>query len=879
MPDDPDPRPFEDRSTGDLPGAAGNSSRGMFGGSSGSSHAEHEPPPERIGAYRILGAIGRGGMGTVYRAVREDDAGQRVVAIKLVRKGVDTEDVLKRFEHEGHILNALDHPNIARFFGSGQTDDGRPYFVMEHVEGMSITDHCDTQNLSIRRRLELFCKVCAAVHHAHTNLIVHRDLKPENILVTPAGEPKLLDFGIAKVLNPSLARAQVVTGPAIRLMTPEYASPEQVRGQPIRTVSDVYSLGVLLYELLCGHRPYQLPSRVEQEVIRVICETDPERPSTALRRVETQHTPDGGTREITPDTVAKHRDERVESLRRQISGDLDDIVLMAMHKLPDRRYESAEGMAKDITRHIRGEPVEARRAGARAVYVARKFVRRHKTGVIATAAALVMLAIGGSAAVWQWHDKVEAQLEQAQAKQDQLIQATFTNVLWENFGSRIVDISLPATQRQALWQEILNDFEDAAAAFGDDDPLVMAEFAKALSELGDVQGSPRGSNLGDSPGALASYERSYDLFEAALNQQPENPRLIAGAARARVYMGDILRDLDRSAQAIEQYKQAQATLDRLSTEDQKQLPFMRIRNAAALGQSQVALRICDLDTARNLSTSTLAARLETAQAHPQSNAAHRDVTTGHIHAGEVHTKLREFADAESQFRRALALRRATLEREPENPRYRRDVAVAQLYLGQAILDQARYDSALRELNTARDICETLVAEAPDDARARKTLIHVLNALSDAFQRSSDHTAALAAAADALQTLDWLDANTSEATVPRLRADALMLNGKAHLALNQFDVARAALEAALDLTEQQLALESARGSFLRKIITVCTALGDLEVAASAGNDKPNNEAAAWYTRALNTCKDKNICGLEPRLVDELTNKLRAAGGVP
>ena len=234
----------------------------------------------RLGAYEITHEIGRGGMGAVYAAHRADDEYKKRVAIKLVKRGMDTREVLKRFRYERQILAALDHPNIARLLDGGTTGDGLPFFVMEYVEGEPLTRYCETHNLLLTERLELFREVCAAVSYAHQNLVVHRDLKPDNILVTPDGTPKLLDFGIAKLLRPDFFPDTVIpTGLAVRPMTPDYASPEQVRGLPITTASDVYSLGVVLYELLTGHKPYTLTSYTPQEIERVICQEEPRRPS------------------------------------------------------------------------------------------------------------------------------------------------------------------------------------------------------------------------------------------------------------------------------------------------------------------------------------------------------------------------------------------------------------------------------------------------------------------------------------------------------------------------------------------------------------------------------------------------------------------------
>ena len=234
----------------------------------------------QFGAYQIIREIGRGGLGAVYLAARADDEYRKEVAIKLVRRGLDTEDILRRFRNERQILAQLDHPNIARLIDGGTTDEGLPYFVMEYVNGEPIGAYCDAHSLSTTERLNLFRKVCAAVTYAHQNLVIHRDLKPSNILVASDGEPKLLDFGIAKLLGQDEeALAQTMAGQ--RVMTPEYASPEQVKGEKITTASDVYSLGVLLYELLTGRRPYRLKTRTAEEIARAITDQEPERPSTA----------------------------------------------------------------------------------------------------------------------------------------------------------------------------------------------------------------------------------------------------------------------------------------------------------------------------------------------------------------------------------------------------------------------------------------------------------------------------------------------------------------------------------------------------------------------------------------------------------------------
>src|SRR5574341_376668 len=313
----------------------------------------------RLGAYEIVREVGRGGMGAVYEAVRADKEFTKRVAIKLVKRGMDTDFILRRFRTERQILAALDHPNIARLLDGGTTDDGLPYFVMEFIAGQPLYQYCDERRLSINDRLRLFRSICDAVDSAHQKQVVHRDIKPSNVLVTCDGVPKLLDFGIAKLLNPDLAGdiTHDPTATAMRLMTPEYASPEQVQGAPITPSTDVYSLGVLLYELLTGHRPYRLYNRAPHEIARVICEEPPAPLSIIITRPHDLL--NLGSEETTLDRVYQARGASVEILRRDLAGVLEDIVSRALRKEPEWRYPSAKQLADDITCYLEGRPLSS----------------------------------------------------------------------------------------------------------------------------------------------------------------------------------------------------------------------------------------------------------------------------------------------------------------------------------------------------------------------------------------------------------------------------------------------------------------------------------------------------------------------------------------
>lgn len=356
--------------------------------------ASHLMLGRNVGPYRIVREIGHGGMGVVYLAARADEAFERLVAVKVLPRGLEGEDIVRRFRSERQILASLDHPNITRLLDGGATEDGLPYLVMEYIEGRPIDKYCNATELNISERLRLFQQVCAAVSYAHRNLVVHRDIKPSNVLVTKEGVPHLLDFGIAKLLAPGAVPSDAAMT-ALHPLTPEYASPEQVRGEPVTTSSDVYSLGVLLFRLLTNLRPYRAEAATGRALERAICEEEPEKPSaTVLRAGEANEKASGGAPPEIPEGSP-------EKLSRRLAADLDNIVLMAMRKEPQRRYASADQLSDDISRHLSDLPVIAR-SDTRG-YRLNKFIRRNRTAVAAAAIVLGTLITGLGITLWQVH--------------------------------------------------------------------------------------------------------------------------------------------------------------------------------------------------------------------------------------------------------------------------------------------------------------------------------------------------------------------------------------------------------------------------------------------------------------------------------------------
>ena len=353
-----------------------------------------------LGPYEILREIGRGGMGTVYLARRDDGLFQQQVAIKVVTPESAGGEIIQRFEQEREILASLEHPNIARIYDGGSTEEGWPYFVMEYVEGKPIDEWCEERKLNVSERVRLFRSVCAAVHYAHQHRVVHRDLKPSNILVTADGTVKLLDFGIAKLVRVEAdQKTALVTRTGIRLMTPEYASPEQVRAEETTPLTDLYSLGVILYELVTGRRPYRLKSRIFHEVVRVVCEQPPTLPSIAVTEMDVRPGEDGKTITVAPGLLSQSREGTPSDLKRRLSGDLDSILLKTLEKEPRRRYRSVEQFSTDLERHLGGQPIVAEQSG-RLSELARA-AGRYRVTIALGLALLVALYIGDIRIGWR----------------------------------------------------------------------------------------------------------------------------------------------------------------------------------------------------------------------------------------------------------------------------------------------------------------------------------------------------------------------------------------------------------------------------------------------------------------------------------------------
>jgi serine/threonine protein kinase len=655
------------------------------------SPARDEVAGQKVGPYQLIRKIGVGGMGAVYLAARADDTFNKRVAIKLVRADIDTQAVLRRFRQERQILAPLDHPNITKLLDGGTTEQGHPYFVMDYVEGTRIDLYCDNHKLSINERIALFREICSAVQYIHQNLVIHRDLKPGNILVTADGVPKLLDFGIAKLLKPEFFTTSLdATLAEFRPMTPGYASPEQMRGEPVTTASDVYSLGVILYELLTSCRPYKLKGDAPEEIRHAVCEQEPDKPSTTLTRVERNRGDTGSS--ATAEMVAAMRATVPEKLRRQLSGDLDNIVLKALRKEPQRRYSSAEQLSEDLRRHLEGLPVMAHRDSRS--YRTGKFIRRHKVGV--AAAALIFLSLIGGVLGTTWQMSV-ARRERARAQQQfNDVRKLTTSFLFE-FHNAIQNLPGSTPARQLLVQRAL-EYLSKLASQDQGDPGLQRELAEAYLKVGDVQGNPYGSNLGDIQGAVQSYQKALDISQALVRANPKDAAARGYLARSNKALGEVLAHIGRPSEAAADLRQAIAMLEPLTAAKP------------------------DDDLRFDLSNSY--EELADLLGHP-----------GQPNLGDP-------AGAMANYRKALAVDEGIIAKEPANQRAQRGATIVRMRIGDMQLQQDDLKGAMEEYRAALETFEALAAAAPTDAGARRRVGFGYRKLGGVMEELGDKHGAL-----------------------------------------------------------------------------------------------------------------------------------------
>ncbi len=682
-------------------------------GEQAASFSQPESRQERFGRYKLVRRIGQGGMGAVFEAIRVDDFHKKV-ALKIIKQGLDSDFARTRFLQERQTLAGLEHPYIARLLDGGETDDGSPFLVLEFVDGQPITDYC--AKLDRTARLHLFLKVCEAVEHAHRNLVVHRDLKPANILVTATGEPKLLDFGIAKLLDPGSSQTQ--TGFAA--LTPDYASPEQVRGEPITTASDVYSLGVILYQLLTGRKPYALDTATLLEMDRIVCQLPPAPPG--------------------------------------LGDELDHILLMALRKEPDRRYAGVQRFAEDIERYLDHRPVSARADTIR--YRAQKFVRRNWWQIAGVATVILSLGVGLGFSV----------IEQRRANRRFNEVRQLANQFLFEFHDEIANTPGTVKAREMIVRTALKYLNSLAADASGDSGLQW-EMAVAYGKVAAAQGSTQSPSLRRRPDAMASYEKAF-----ALARPLAEHRLLNDQQRAAFV--NLLGEAEMMRLSLIEYDAA-IRLGREAVDRSAGLPAAVQRGAllrlgTSLGYSG------DLLGSLAIEERALPILREAAQRDP-SYENRRVLATNLVSLGHFQGRLTRFSEAAATEAEALGRLRALAAERPLNTEMRRRVFNCSYYL--ALVEGAadrpsegnfakgieRFEEALAELgvqieadahdNSTRNdaaLAHIQLALAHMESAPGKALQHALLAAKILDAASPDNKATRAeariAAADALRNL-------------------------------------------------------------------------------------------------------------------------------
>ncbi len=612
---------------------------------------------QTIGSWKVIRPLAEGGMGIVYLVERQDGQFQQRGALKFIRHGLATEEMVRRFKRERQILATLDHPNMARLLDGGTTADGLPWLVMEYVEGVPLYQWCSEHAPTLRDRLRLFLTLCGSVEAAHRRLILHRDIKPGNVLVTAEGTPRLLDFGVAKIFSPDGIGPESDLTTLQAPLTPEYASPEQLRGSEVTTATDVYSLGVLLYELITGARPYPTRAEGAAELVRTVLEKDPVRPSTAVAGTGGATT----AREPTTRALPLPPSGSSAALGRALSGDLDNIVLKALSKETTRRYSSVAGLSEDLKRYLDGRPVEARPSTWS--YRASKFVRRNKAAVTMGTAALLAILVGAGVALW---NAAEARKQQAVAERRLRDVTVMANtVLWDvNEGLAAIPGTTPLREKIV---DMATKYLNGIAAEGVQDTALVRTLADAFDKLGTVQGYAANPNVGHTNQAYQSLKKAYELRDWLVKQNPKHE--------------EYRLDLCISATKLCNYDREHGNAAEATVMSRRAVELM-----AQLRAEYPNTRRYRINTPRLL---------------------HNDGLTL-IEAGKVDEGIARIREGIVEFAAVAAW-------EPQEPAHRFAVAKATTGLAEALVMQpGTTDSALVALGRAQSILEDLLRETPGD---------------------------------------------------------------------------------------------------------------------------------------------------------------------
>ncbi len=852
---------------------------------------------KKIDDYLILEEIGSGGMGAVYLAEQQGENLSHRVALKLIKRGMDTASVLKRFVMERQILANLEHPNIARFLDGGTTEDGLPYFVMEYVEGLPIKKYCDAHDLDTKARLELFRKVCAAVSFAHQNLIVHRDLKPSNILVTDAGEPKLLDFGIAKLLHPDWSLEETeATATMFRVMTPEYASPEQLRGLPVTTASDVYSLGVVLYELLTGARPFKIESRSPEQIALIVLTEEPVKPSdfgfrTSERGFKKKSEVTDKNQNLK--TNESHKIRNPKSEIRNLKGDLDNIILKALRKESERRYQSVQEFSEDLRRHLEGLPVTA--TADTVSYRISKFVKRHRAGVFA--AGLIALTLIGATAVTTWQAR-RANQERDKAEQRFRQVRKLANLVVFEYHDGIEKLAGSTAIREKMVKDALEYLDNLSAESGTDADL-QRELAAAYQKVGDVQGSPYQANLGNSKGALESYKKALAIREKLHSDSKENAQVKLDLIQSYSAVGELSQVTGNLPEAFENYRKAFAVFDTLNetTESKRALAVLFRHHAKALvlngklaeamenfkksinvSNELIAADPNDASFKRNLGLANiyfgdalvasgdlkgaLAAEREaynmlSSLISPNDAQSRREANNAYSRIARVLGRMGDKKGALETALKSLSIDEELLKADPSNSLARRDAAIGYYKVAQAFSAVGDVQAAVANFRKAIELCETEIAANPLRTEMRGDLVAYLYWLGESLEKTKEMMEALESYKKMMAIQQFLaDEDPTNALQRGNLAVGLTKVSNMSLKYGSKTEALEGFQKALAIREELVAANPENATGRGQLAFIYKGLGDYFASLGKSGNRVEGwrEAKNWYQKSLDVWTD-------------------------
>jgi serine/threonine protein kinase len=879
----------------------------------GDSVRSDDGHPKMVGRYRLVERIGEGGMGLVFRAQQEAPI-ERTVALKLIRLGLGSPEVVRRFESERQALAWMDHPHIAKVLDAGADPfTGQPYFVMDYVTGRPITDYCDEHRMNNRQRLELFLQVCDAVAHAHQKMVVHRDLKPSNILVSSANGPetaqtKVIDFGIAKALVGRLTDRTMFTESGQMVGTPEYMSPEQARNSgpdDVDTRSDIYSLGVVLYELLTGALPFD-PHTLRNSglagIERMICEVDPPRPSTRLSSLGS-----------TASEVARRRQTEIDELARQLKSELEWIPLKAMRKDRTQRYATAQELAGDIRNYLAGRPLTA--APESRAYRAKKFLRRNRVPVAVVALFVVLLVTASVVATW---------LAVRAERQRRLAEARFNDIR-EFSSSLIFDVHNDVAKlagSQAAVDKLLNisvRYLQKLNAETSDNYNVLADASVGYQGLGDMQRNTNRSDGGDVEAAQASYEKAKQLASRALAMAPHDLNCISALGTAQMRLARLAETRGDYRAALDQYNAAYLLLEQVATARPRAYTSRRVAANVLSSIAETQERLTSTaEAVRAYERALTAARALCADFPEQSDA--RDVLAAPLHdLAELHLRMgnwnaalavaqealesqqlataadpdsvgRQIAladtytnlarvyeqqerrtDAIAQQEQAIKIAAELLGKDPANLRVQAMAAHTQVRYAELLGRADRFDEARRAYDQAISVYGKVLDQRPKDITARRMRLYAIASLGDMLGRKKQFREAAAYHRKAIEALEpMLAATPNDVAIAGGMAYSCAYAGQFLLQAGDADGAVPLLRRAVELNEKVVAADPANAMLAGNLADTRITLGDALRALGARD--PAREQYLKAKAILLPLVNQNRLSNGRKLIDRVERKL-------